>query len=93
MRRLSLHASALNDVEYGVYTAALDDLAEDGEGGVGVDGGQDRGERGGGEDDVYYERLCVGVREARAWLRGRFEGVSASDIDVVCSLPRASFCL
>jgi hypothetical protein len=74
MRRLNLHASALNDAEYALYTASLDDLAES-------HTTNDDDNR--SYDDAYYDRLAVGVREARAWLRGRYSHVSVSDIDSV----------
>jgi len=74
MRRLNLHASALNDAEYDLYTSSLDDLAESN-----VDSNLNRS-----CDDAYYESLKVGIREARAWLRGRYSHVPVSDIDSVC---------
>lgn len=69
-RKLSLHASALNDEEYILYTQSLDDiaLAEDIQG---------------DKDDEHYERMVVGIREVRAWLRGRYSHVSGSQIDTV----------
>ena len=77
MRRLNLHASALNDAEYSLYTASLDDLAESHT----TDGDDNRS-----HDDAYYDRLTVGLREARAWFRGRYSHVPVSDIVSVCLL-------
>jgi hypothetical protein len=67
-RKLSLHASALNDEEYMLYTQCLDDIAlvEDIQG---------------AKDDEHYERMVVGIREVRAWLRGRYSHVPGSQID------------
>jgi hypothetical protein len=76
MRRLNLHASALNDAEYSLYTASLDDLAESHT--------TDDGNR--SHDDAYYDRLTVGLREARAWFRGRYSHIPVSDINSVCLL-------
>lgn len=75
MRRLSLHASALNDAEYDLYTSSLNDLAES----------NINNESNKSYDDLYYESLKVGIREARAWFRGRYSHVLVSDIDSVCS--------
>jgi hypothetical protein len=72
-RRLALHASALSDVEYAVYTASLKDLV------LGdSDAHQDQG-----EDDEYFARMQMGVREARAWLRGRYADVPVQTIDAI----------
>ena len=75
MRRLNLHASALNDAEYDLYTSSLDDLAES--------HATNDDETNRSYDDAYFDRLSVGVREARAWFRGRYAGVSVADIDSV----------
>ncbi|KAF5323231.1 hypothetical protein D9619_013526 [Psilocybe cf. subviscida] len=72
-RRLALHASALSDAEYAVYTGSLKDL---------VLGDSDAHE-GGGEDDEYFARMQMGVREARAWLRGRYADVPVQTIDTI----------
>lgn len=72
MRPLTLHASALSDAEYDLYTASLKDLADD------HPVGGDRS-----NDDAYYNSLRVGVREARGWLRGRYADVVPADIDAV----------
>lgn len=69
MRPLDLHISALNDDEYALYTGALHDLA------LQIDGDT--------HDDTYYQTLSVGVRETRAWLRGKFSSVPAPDVDSV----------
>ena len=76
MRRLNLHASALTDAEYDLYTASLHDLAEESPPPPSHDDTVD-------DTDAYYDRLSVGVREARAWLRGRYAGVAVGDIDAV----------
>lgn len=73
MRPLVLHASALSDNEYNAYTAALCDLAE-------LD---DNSKLKADTDSTYYEGVTVGVREARAWLRGRYSHIPAPDIDSV----------
>ncbi|KAG6820395.1 hypothetical protein H0H93_001165 [Arthromyces matolae] len=49
MRPLTLHASALNNEEYDLYTASLRDLTDD--------------EGGNAHDDRYYEGMEIGVRE------------------------------
>lgn len=72
-RPLILHVSALNDAEYDLYTSSLTDLAI----------GDELDANNGAHDDKYYMNLTVGVREARAWLRGRFFHVPASEIDAV----------
>ncbi|KAF8183337.1 hypothetical protein K438DRAFT_1767004 [Mycena galopus ATCC 62051] len=64
-RRLSLHPSALNDAEYTVFTTSLPDLAE-------VDSG---------DPTLDWERVSVIVREARAWLCGRYASVGSGRID------------
>jgi hypothetical protein len=69
MRPLALHVSALNDEEYDVYTTCFNDLVDD-----------DHVEK---RDEDYYERTVVGVREARAWLRGRYADLPTGDVDAV----------
>jgi len=81
MRRLNLHASALNDAEYDLYTTSLDDLAES----VNTDINDDNNRS---YDDAYYDQLSVGLREARAWFRGRYSHVPVSDIDSVSLIWR-----
>jgi hypothetical protein len=68
MRPLTLHASALSHAEYGLYTATFQELVD---------------ERAEHQPDAYYEDTTVGVREARAWLRGRYPELSAADLDLV----------
>ncbi|KAF6750076.1 hypothetical protein DFP72DRAFT_517857 [Ephemerocybe angulata] len=77
-RRLTLHASALNDEEYKEYTAALKELAE-------IDDAHNRGQGMDG-DDEYYEGITLGVREVRAWLRGRYSSLEVSVIDNILKL-------
>ena len=69
MRQLALHASALNDAEYDYYTSSLADIAEN------------DSDPNAAHDDAHYERISIGVRETRAWLRGRYGQVPASTID------------
>ena len=69
MRQLSLHVSALTDLEYSAYTEALHDLIADDQP---------------PSDD--YQNVSVGVREVRAWLRGRYASMSLADVDAVRSL-------
>ncbi|KIJ63004.1 hypothetical protein HYDPIDRAFT_176112 [Hydnomerulius pinastri MD-312] len=75
MRPLTLHVSALSDAEYNLYTASLDDLS--------VSSDTDPAAV---HDDAHYERMSVGVREARAWIRGRYSDLPASDIDAILKL-------
>ncbi|TFY58143.1 hypothetical protein EVJ58_g6595 [Rhodofomes roseus] len=72
MRPLTLHSSALNDAEYAVYIACLRDLAED--------------EPDMQASDTFYENMKVGVREARAWLRGRYSSLAPGMIDSILRL-------
>ena len=72
MRRLALHASALSDTEYDLYTAILRDIAL-----------ADDDRSNGAPDDPHFENMNIGVREARAWLRGRYSHLPASTIDKV----------
>ena len=78
MRHLSLHASALNDAEYDLLSTSLTDLDDSEQSTTGT------------HDDAYYERMKIGVREARGWLRGRYSHVSPANIDAVCLSLRAS---
>ena len=75
MRRLALHASALSDAEYDLYTTILRDIAL-------ADDDNQTGSRG-APDDTHFENMNIGVREARAWLRGRYSHLQASTIDKV----------
>ena len=75
MRRLALHASALSDTEYDFFTKSLREIADDDvEPATGT----------AAPEDVYFEEISIGVREARAWFRGRYSLVSLSVIDGVC---------
>ncbi|KAG6845160.1 hypothetical protein H0H87_012956 [Tephrocybe sp. NHM501043] len=71
MRPLTLHASALNNEEYDFYTTSLKELNDD------RDPGQSS------DDDAYYEAMQIGVREARAWMRGRYAHLQPSTIDSI----------
>ncbi|KAF9449450.1 hypothetical protein P691DRAFT_812540, partial [Macrolepiota fuliginosa MF-IS2] len=73
MRRLALHASALNDEEYSLYTASIADLA------LCDSNHPSKNTR----DDAFYEDISVSVREVRAWLRGRYPHIQVDDIDAV----------
>jgi hypothetical protein len=73
MRPLDLHVSALNDDEYTFYTTSLNDLALKSDD---IDDDEPH-------DDDYFHSLSIGVRETRAWLRGRFSNIPASTIDSV----------
>jgi hypothetical protein len=86
MRQLSLHASALNDAEYDLYTTSLANLD---------DSEQDAPStsRNTTHDDAYYERMKIGVREARGWIRGRYPNVSPANIDTVCLVLHSSLIL
>jgi len=75
MRRLALHASALSDAEYDLYTTILRDIAL-------ADDDNQIGSKG-APDDTHFENMNIGVREARAWLRGRYSHLPASTIDKV----------
>lgn len=70
-RSLKLHVSALNDAEYNLYTTSFRDLVD-------VDG-PIRGHL----DDSQYDLLTISVREARAWLRGRYSDIPLTDIDTI----------
>ncbi|KAK7062788.1 hypothetical protein VNI00_000278 [Paramarasmius palmivorus] len=69
LRRLDLHVSALNDAEYSLYTSSLADITLTDE--------QDAK----GQDDAFYEEMTLSLREARAWLKGRYSHVPAAVID------------
>ena len=76
MRPLTLHASALTDPEYTLYTTALLDLAgEDSEETAAVP-----------HDDSYYAALSVSAREVRAWIRGRYTTLPPTQVDTVLRL-------
>ena len=69
MRSLFLHVSALNDDEYTLFTSSFADL-------VAPDPPL--------KADDDFEKLAVSIREARAWLRGRYPDLPVSDLDQVC---------
>ena len=72
MRRLALHASALSDAEYDFFTKSLREIADDDV------------EPTGTANDPHFEEISIGVREARAWFRGRYSRVPLPIIDGVC---------
>lgn len=74
MRQLSLHASALNDAEYELYTSILQGL-------VWADDQENSSASPSGHDDAYYEQMRVGAREVRAWIRGRYAHIAPATID------------
>lgn len=103
-RPLFLHTSALSDAEYAVYVDALHDVLDEPEpepqpdvgvrgrpfgGGEGVKGGGGGGK--GKLTDEELEARLVGMREARAWMRGRYRDVGVSEIDKVRLSPSLSF--
>lgn len=70
-----------------------------GGGGGGFGGGEKGGGGGGGGGekakltDEELEARLVGMREARAWMRGRYRDVGVSEIDKVRLSPSLSFIL
>ncbi|KZT07848.1 uncharacterized protein LAESUDRAFT_742648 [Laetiporus sulphureus 93-53] len=78
MRPLTLHSSALNDAEYTVYTACLRDLSEEDE--------NDPDHVAAPRADSYNTDFTVGVREARAWLRGRYRSLAPGVLDSILRL-------
>ncbi|TFY77657.1 hypothetical protein EWM64_g6357 [Hericium alpestre] len=68
MRPLTLHASALNDDEYQLFTSSITDLLA-----------PDAPPR----DDAQFEKVSISIREARAWLRGRYADLNVVDLDEV----------
>jgi hypothetical protein len=73
MRPLSLHLSALSSNEYNLFTQALQELAAL----------NDSGAPFVEDNNAYYEQPVIGVREIRAWLRGRYHDLSLSKVDLV----------
>ena len=73
MRSLTLHASALNDAEYDLYTSSLRDLVDS----------DDAPNDSISFNDASYEQLRISVREARAWLRGRYNDLPVQQIDSI----------
>lgn len=87
-RSLFLHATALSDAEYAVYVDALYDVLElDDTAPVGGVGGGSEGGAGNSREalltDEELETRLVGLRDARAWMRGRYKDVRVADIDKV----------
>lgn len=87
-RPLFLHATALSDAEYAVYVDALYDVLElDDTAPVGGVGGCSEGGAGNSREalltDEELETRLVGLRDARAWMRGRYKDVRVADIDKV----------
>ncbi|KAI0826334.1 hypothetical protein BC629DRAFT_1455410 [Irpex lacteus] len=74
-RPLTLHASALTNEEYTLYTTSLCDLA-----------GEDEDARSHYHEDSYYAALKISAREARAWIRGRYTDLAPSSVDAVLKL-------
>ena len=74
MRSLTLHASALNDAEYDLYTSSLREL---------VDSDDAPNDSISPNDHALYEQLRISVREARAWLRGRYNDLPVQQIDSI----------
>ena len=68
MRSLYLHVSALNDDEYSLFTSSFTDL-------LAFDIPL--------TNDADFEKQKVSIREARAWLRGRYADLPVSDLDQV----------
>lgn len=75
LRKLALHASALSDAEYTIYTTSIKEISL-GDGNCAAGSRQD-------EDDGYFAQMQMGVREARGWLQGRYSSVSSVVIDNV----------
>ena len=68
MRSLYLHVSALNEDEYSLFTSSFTDL-------LAFDTPL--------TTDGDFEKQKVSIREARAWLRGRYADLPVSDLDQV----------
>ncbi|KAI0030175.1 hypothetical protein K488DRAFT_72407 [Vararia minispora EC-137] len=64
-RPLALHVSALNDEEYSLFSASFADLLADDT----------------PADKIEYEAQTVSLREARAWLRGRYADIPPPELD------------
>ncbi|CDO76670.1 hypothetical protein BN946_scf184305.g2 [Trametes cinnabarina] len=67
-RPLTLHVSALNDAEYTTYTSSIHDI---------TDYSPEHARA------VDYDKLTVGAREARAWLRGRYPTIAPTTLDTI----------
>ncbi|KAI0318367.1 hypothetical protein OF83DRAFT_30818 [Amylostereum chailletii] len=77
-RPLALHISALNDEKYAFFTHSLSNILA-----------PETFDR----ENAPYEGLSVSIRgETRAWLRGRYQDLSVSDLDQILQLfaPLAS---
>ena len=72
-RKLFLHLSALSAAEYPIYVDALRDIVDDSCSSPTLS-----------EDEL--EGSLIGVREVRAWMKGRFRE-HALDIDKVGTIP------
>lgn len=75
-RPLFLHTSALSDAEYTAYFDALHDIFDEPEPGGGTS-----------NSTPLHEDLevhTIGMREARAWMRGRFKNMGLNNVDKVC---------
>ncbi|KAH9056498.1 hypothetical protein EDB87DRAFT_1636391 [Lactarius vividus] len=68
MRSLYLHVSALNEDEYALFTSSFTDL-------LAFDTPL--------TTDADFEKQKVSIREARAWLRGRYADLPVSDLDQI----------
>lgn len=81
-RPLTLHSSALSDAEHDLYTESLKDI-------LSPLPTQDSLE----SDQRFFEHATVGVREARAWIRGRYSTVSNEQVDGILALlgPKDGF--
>jgi hypothetical protein len=66
-RPLALHVSALNDEEYTLFTDSFRDLLADDTPSAGI----------------QYDAQSVSLREARAWLRGRYADIPLAALDEV----------
>ncbi|KAI0777827.1 hypothetical protein BD413DRAFT_519934 [Trametes elegans] len=70
-RPLTLHVSALNDAEFTTYTSSIHDIVD-------YDPNQ--------ASVPDYDKLSVGAREARAWLRGRYPAIPLHVLDKILRL-------
>lgn len=76
-RVLFLHTTALSDAEYTAYFDALHDIMDEPD--------QDGGPVNTKSIDETLEAHVIGIREARAWMRGRFRDMgNLSNVDKVC---------
>ncbi|KAH9848962.1 hypothetical protein C2E23DRAFT_897195 [Lenzites betulinus] len=69
-RPLTLHVSALNEAEFTTYTSSIHDIVD-------CDPGR---------PSPQYDTLTVGVREVRAWLRGRYPSIALHVLDSILRL-------